>query len=169
MKLLAIYHAPQECGEQYVMLINLEDGQPIRTIDIPEGYGYSGFSTCTYYEPTGEIYTRRHSGNYLPQVGDINQYGINKYIRLKEIKDVKPWSIKCLKGLKGYNATLIYEVCRRRVGIRFNSSEDSFKRKLEEQGINMKGWCVYKRRKTPFFEFLKNILPNDVVNLISIG
>lgn len=28
MKLLAIYHAPQECGEPYVMLISLESGQP---------------------------------------------------------------------------------------------------------------------------------------------
>lgn len=99
----------------------------------------------------------------------MDQYGIDKYIRLKEIKDIEPWSIKRLKDMKCYNATLIYEVCRRKVGYRFNSSEDSFRRGIEEQGINMKGWCVYKRRKTPFFEFLKNILPNDVVNLIPIG
>lgn len=157
MKLLAIYHAPQECGNPYVMFVNLEDGQPVRTIDIPDGYWNSGFEAEEYYDSTGEIITEKHSCNYLPEIGEVKQYRRNKYIRLKEIVDVKPWKF------------LVYEVCRRKVGYRFNSSEDSFKRKLEEQGINMKGWCVYKRRKTPFFEFLKNILPNDVVNLISIG
>ena len=40
---------------------------------------------------------------------------------------------------------------------------------MEEQGINMKGWCVYKRRKTDITDFVKAILPNNVINVITIG
>lgn len=111
MKQLAVYHKPQECGEPYVMLVNLEDGQPVRTIDIPNGYSYSGMEVEHYYEPaTG----------------------------------------------------------KRKVGYRFDASKDTFRHIMEEQGINMTGWCVYKRSKTDFMDFLRAIMPNEVINIIRI-
>lgn len=171
MKLLAIYHAPQEYGNPYVMLINLENGQSIRTINIPEGYLDSGFEVEYYYEPTGDIIREKHSGNYLPEVGEIEHYRRNKYTRLKEIVDVKPWKFDLGEGnfMEGYDATLIYEVCRKKVAYKFNSSKDTFRKDMEKQDFNMTGWCVYKRRKTSFMKFLKALLPDNVINIIKIG
>lgn len=171
MKQLAIYHAPQECGTPYVMFVNLEDGQLVRTIDIPEGYYDSGFEVEYYYEPTGDIIREKHSGNYLPKIGEFKHYRKNKYINLKEIEDVKPWKFDLGEGIymEGYDATLIYEVCRKKVAHKFDSSKDTFRKDMEKQGFNMTGWCVYKRRKTEFMEFLKAIMPDNVINIIKIG
>lgn len=171
MKQLAIYHAPQEHGEPYVMFVSLEDGQPMGHLNIPEGYEYSGFEAEGYYESIGDTIRKKHSGNYLPKIGEVKQYRKDKYIYLKEIVDVKPWKFDLGEGeyMEGYDATLVYEVCRRKLGYRFDSSKDTFRQEMEEQGIDMTGWCVYKRRKTEFMDFLKAILPKDVVNIINIG
>lgn len=171
MRQLAIYHAPQECGAPYVMLVNLEDGQPVGRINIPEGYWTSGYKAEEYYEPTGDIIRRKHSGNYLPETGKVEQYRRDKYIRLKEIVNVKSRKVNIGEGkyMEVYNATLVYEVCRRKLGYRFDSSKDLFRQEMEEQGIDMTGWCVYKRRKTEFMDFLRAILNDSVVNIIRIG
>ncbi|MBO7444319.1 MAG: hypothetical protein J6T69_05830 [Methanobrevibacter sp.] len=171
MKQLAIYHAPQEYGEPFVMLINLEDGQPVRTINIPEGFYDAGSEIETYYEPTGEIITKKHSGNYLPVVGERECFRSNNHLCLKEILDIQPWEFDLGEGeyMKGYDATLVYEVCRRKLVCRFDSSKDTFRKEMENQGIDMTGWCVYKRRKTEFTDFLKAIMPDDVINIIKIG
>ena len=71
--------------------------------------------------------------------------------------------------MKGYDATLVYEVCRRKSIRRFDSSKDTFRKEMENQGIDMTGWCVYKRRKTEFMDFLKAIMSDDVINIIKIG
>ena len=171
MKTLAIYHAPQECGQPYVLLINLENGQIVRTISIPEGYSFSGFEVEEYYEPTGEIVIKKYSGTCLPSIGSTEWERRDKKIMLSEIKDVQNWEFP-LGGdefFKGYDATLCYNVVRRKLSYKFDAKKDTFRKGLEEQGINMKGWCVYKRRKTDFNEFLKAILPSDVVNIIHIG
>lgn len=171
MKLLAIYHAPQECGNPYVMFVNLEDGQPVRAIDIPDGYWKSGFEAEPYYEPTGEIIKKTHSANYLPEIGECKEYRRNKYYKLKEIVNIQPWKFDLGEGnyMEGYDATLVYEICRRKIDYRFDSSKDTFRQAMEEQGIDMTGWCVYKRRKTEFMEFLKAIMPAEVINVIRIG
>lgn len=171
MKQLAIYHAPQECGEPYVMLIDLETGQPIRTIDIPEGYCYSGFEVEYYYEPTGEVIRKKHLATYLPEVGEVEHYRGDKYIYLKEIIDVESWKLDLGEGdfMEGYNATLVYEISRKKQCYRFDSSKDTFRQAMEKQGIDMTGWCIYKRRKTTILDFLKAVLPKDVVNIINIG
>ena len=170
MKQLAIYHAPQEHGNPYVMFINLENGKPIRTIDIPEGYWDSGFEAEGYYESIGDTIRKKHSGNYLPKIGEIKQCSRDKYAYLVDIVDVKPWKIDLGEGeyMEGYNATLVYEVCRRKLGYKFDSSKDLFRQAMEEQGIDMTGWCVYKRRKTEFIDFLKAIMPTEVINIIII-
>lgn len=171
MKKLAIYHAPQEYGNPYVILINLDNGQPVGTINIPDGYYNSGIEVEYYYEPTGDIVREKHSGNYLPKVGEVKQYRRDKYAHLKEIVDVKPWKLDLGKEnfIEGYDASLIYEISRKKVGYRFDSSKDTFRQSMEEQGIDMTGWCVYKRRKTEFMDFLKAIMPKDVINIITIG
>lgn len=140
-------------------------------LNIPEGYYTSGFKAEEYYDSTGDIILKRHSGNYLPKIGEVKQYRRNEYIRLKEIEDVKPWKFNLGKGeyMEGYNANLVYEVCCRKLGYRFDSSKDTFRQAMEKQGIDMTGWCVYKRRKTEFMEFLKVIMPDNVINIIKIG
>ena len=172
MKLLAIYHAPQECGSPYVMLINLENGQPVKTIDIPEGYWDSGCEYAGYIELMDEEKVKSHSGYHLPELGETQSFenfktGEYKRYVLTEITDVvesKRSNFKCTF----YDAKLHYRRFREKKAFRYSSAEDTFKKEMEEQGINMKGWCVYKRRKTEFMEFLKAILP-EVVNLIQIG
>lgn len=171
MKQLAIYHAPQEYGTPYVMFVNLEDGQIVGHLNIPEGYLTSGFKAEEYYDSTGNIITKKYSGNYLPKIGEVKHCRRNKYLRLKEIVDVKPWKFDLGEGnyMEGYDANLVYEVCRKKLGFRFDSSKDLFKQEMEEQGINMSGWCVYKRRKTEFMDFLRAILNDNVVNIIRVG
>lgn len=110
MKLIAIFHEPQECGNPYILLVNSFDGQVVKRIDLPRGYATAGYKEdYTYYK-----------GRYINNA-------------------------------------------------KFIASEDTFKQGMEEQGINMRGWCVYKRRKTDIADFVKAILPKEVINLITIG
>lgn len=179
MKQLAIYHCPQEYGDPYVLLINLENGQELGKIIIPNEYLDSGLEVVEYYEPTGDTVTRdilitdTEIRNFLETSHpkgvsiangdeDYYTYGRDKYLRVKCIEDTHTKK----SGLVSCKCT--YEVCRRKSVLKFDASKDTFRKVLEEQGIDMTGWCIYKRRKTDFMEFLKAILPDNVVNIICI-
>lgn len=170
MKQLAIYHEPQECGEPFVMLVDLETGKEIKSYTIPAGYYHSGCSTERYYQPTGKTFTRTHSGGYLPKIGTMENYRRNKCAILSDITDIKPWDFPLDNGesLKGYDALLHYSEVIEKYTQRFDAKEDSFRKEMEEQGFNMRGWCVYRRRKTSFEDFLRAILSSEVVNIIFI-
>ena len=163
MKQLAIYHAPQECGEPYVMLIDLETGQPIRTIDIPEGYCYSGFEVEYYYEPTGEVIRKKHSATYLPEVGEVEHYRGDKYIYLKEIIDVEPWKLDLGEGdfMEGYNATLVYEISRKKQCYRFDSSKD---RKADKMPASTKSNITLSEGYRAYWEIKQKMWKNTVYN-----
>lgn len=109
MKLIAIFHEPQECGNPYILLVNSFDGQVVKRIDFPRGY-----------------YTAGCKKEYIHHKG------------------------RCINNN------------------RYTASEDTFKQGMEEQGIDMRGWCVFKRERTDIVDFVKAILPKDVINLITV-
>lgn len=172
-KVILLFGQPQECGDPYVSVIRLTDGQVDRTINIPEGYWNSGREYAGYKELMDEKKIENHSGNYLPELGETQAFenfktgNIKRYI-LTEITDVKESKL-CNSEFIFYDAKLHYTRYRERMAFRFSSAKDTFKKEMEEQGINMKGWCVYKRRKHTEEEFLKAVIPHEdeeVVNFI---
>lgn len=163
MKYLAIYCVPQECGEPYVHIVSLADGQIVKTYDIPEGYYYSGSEVVTMKIPYGEEIIEKTDTNRLPEIGEDVEYKRFKRMVLTEITDVKEedWC-----GTKWYQANLHYKRYNEKRCKRFVASKDEFRKQMEEQGIDMTGWCVYKRMKHEIKDFLRNVLPYDIVNII---
>ena len=78
-------------------------------------------------------------------------------------------------GIKAVDdiATLHIDACIAKSVTKYSSSEDYFKKQMTESGFNMKGWCLYKRMRTPFLDFLKQVASTykdyHLVNLIQIG
>ena len=173
MKTIAIYHAPQECGNPYVLLVNLEDGQVIKTINISSSsdYWYSGIISQSRYEMLDEYVDEKFSGVPLPEIGTTEYLNRRKReYMLESITDVKKKTFGINDEFVFYDAVLHYRRFRTIHEFRFSRSEDTFRQELEDQGIDMTGWCVYKRRKTDFKEFLKSILSDfNVVNVLNIG
>lgn len=163
MKYLAIYCVPQECGEPFVHIVSLKDGQIVKTYDIPEGYYDSGIKVFRENEPFGDVITRKTDTNRLPKIGDIDEHRRHQKMVLVDITDVEEEEFADTIWFK---ANLHYRRVRERLCKRFCASEDTFRKRMEEQGIDMTGWCVYKRRKFNVEDFLKSVIPYDIVNFI---
>ena len=59
MRTLAIYYGPQEYGNTYVTLVDLETGEPYKSITIPEGYENSGVEFIDNYYPNGKVVAKQ--------------------------------------------------------------------------------------------------------------
>lgn len=171
MKTLAIYHAPQEWGDPYVLIVNLEDGQVVKTIHMSSGYYDSGMIYQSRQEMLEECADRKFSGVPLPEIGTVEYLHSRRgEFLLESITDIEKWTLGNNNELVGYNAILHYRRFRTIHEFKFSRTGDTFRQELEDQGIDMTGWCVYRRRKTDFKEFLKSILSDfNVVNVLNIG
>lgn len=158
MKYLAIYCVPQEYGAPFVHVVSLLDGKIVRTYDLPDGYYDSGATMVEDKILCGKTYTARKCGNKLPKVGE--DYGRDCVITgveyRKETDELGTW----------YHSKIEYRKYRRLLNERFSAKDDTFRKSLEAQGVDMRGWCVYKRRKTKIEDFLIKVLPYNIVNLI---
>ena len=175
INVIAIYHAPQECGEPYVAVVSQETGKIIDTITVPDSYYYSGCEMVKQLQPvrsfTEEICTTKvpTPESYIPkaQLG----YPGRKYEYVVTKVDVtgEDWDI-----IHTYNCTVHVDACLCKEQWRYSRSLDTFRKKMEEQGIDMTGWCLYRRMRTPLDTFLRTVVtlrnPDyHLVNLIKIG
>lgn len=171
MRTLAIYYSPQEYGNTYVTLVDLETGEPYKSITIPEGYENSGVEFIDNYYPNGKVVAKTTSfcgSEYLNvEAHNEEEWGHSKIAT--SVKILEEWNSKDDEGNshKSYYIEVEWQGVIHKEVTKYTASEDTFKQELIEQGINMKGWCVYKRRKTPFFDFLNEILKEyNVINLL---
>lgn len=171
MRTLAIYYSPQECGDTYVILVDLKTGKAYKRITIPEGYEDSGVEFIDNYYPNGKIIKVEQSfcGSKYLNVDAHNEevWGHSKIATA--VKILKEYDFKDDKGnsYKHYYIEVEWQGVIHKESKKYTASKDTFKQELIKQGINMKGWSAYKRRKTPFFDFLNEILKEyNVVNLL---
>ena len=176
MNAIAVYHHPQECGSPYLTFISQETGEVVDTVDIPTGYYDSGMELITRLQPVHSFTETIHRGGPKPTLANCEyiagKYGYNphhyKYVvtkvtDIKEDKDI----------FHTWTATLHVTACIPKTEWKFSSADDHFRHGMEAAGFNMKGWCVYRRIRTPFLEFLKQVASQykdyHLVNLIQIG
>ena len=175
MNAIAVYHQPQECGSPYLTFISQETGEVVETVDIPEGYFYSG---CQHIKQLHKVYSfteqidrggrRPTKHNTVPSAHygynpHHYEYVVTKVTDIKRDNDIFPT----------WRATLHIDACIAKSVTKYSSSEDYFKKQMTESGFNMKGLCLYKRMRTPFLDFLKQVASTykdyHLVNLLEIG
>ena len=144
-------------------------------IDIPEGYYYSGCErvtslrkvysfteeTCSTRVPTPENYLVK--ANY-GKPGTRYKYRVTKVEVTGESPDI----------IHTYDCKVYIDACVAKDCYRFSRELDTFRQGMEEQGFDMTGWCLYRRRHTDFREFLKTVVNTwkqkyHLVNLVEIG
>lgn len=166
MKLLAIHHTPQECGRPFILFVDLETGKelPDRTITIDGDYWDSGIEYFDQWKHTGETHKRRIYHCIPPEKGTIAFTGYpGKWMVISVRERCKPDEA----GLLTVDVT--YEKVIRDSEKRYLSPDkDEFRVSLASQGLDMTGWNVYKRHKTPYKDFIRSVLPKEVVNIIFI-
>lgn len=167
MKTIVIYHEPQECGDPFFLLINAETGKEIRYIVLPEPDKY--YTSGIRYEkieiPTGRMKVRHTDTTVLPEIGSRESL-VKRDTRLvlRDITDIT----EDFNFIHTYRATLHYEEVKIVRGLRYLSKEeDCYRKDMEKLGFDMSNWCVYKRRKTDYHEFLRSLFP-ECLNMIFI-
>ena len=172
---IAIYHAPQECGVPTVTLVSQQSGEVLEKLEIPEDYYYSGqehVEVCTpvrqftehicqaIHEPTLEIV--RPKAQYMPHDRDHKFRAIG-ITNLKYDPNILPT----------WDADIIVEEYISDFKFVYHPEKDTFKQVLEAQCIDMDPWPLPVRQKTELMTFLKTILSSykdyKLVNLIRIG
>ena len=167
MKTIVIYHEPQECGDPFFLILNAETGKEVQTIVLPSPSEYicSGIRYEEIKIPTGVIKERFTDTTVLPEIGDcITLCKKNTRLVLRSITDIT----EDFNFMHTYRATLHYEEVKIVRGLRYLSKEeDCYRKDMEELGFDMSNWCIYKRRKTDYHEFLRSLFP-DCLNMIFI-
>lgn len=169
VKYIALHYTPQERGSECFVFVNAETGMVCDelTIYIPYGYNRAGLEIIECYKHTGLFIYEESNHVTLPKIGEI----IHKNGKRCDIlTDLTINKTEEFLGHTRYYVTEKLERCLVYNQFKFNCHRDSFKHYFEDKGYNMKGWCVYKRRKTPFMEFAKSVLfPKNVINVIEIN
>ena len=173
--IIAIYHAPQECGVPTVALVSQKTGEILEKLEIPEDYYWSGeerVDICTpvrtftehicqaFHEPTLE--NVKPKAQYMPRARD-HKFRVIGITNVKHDPDTIPtWDADIL--VEEYISDFKFE---------YHPEKDTFKQILEAQCIDMDPWPLPVRQKTDLMEFLKTILSSykdyHLINLIRIG
>ena len=172
---IAIYHAPQECGSPFVALISQQTGQVLEKLDVPEDYYYSGqeqVETCT---PVRQFTEHICQGGSRPTVDTVrvpSAYGLHprdhKFLALKVSITGHDLTI-----IPTWDADVLVEEYISNIGWEYHPDKDTFSQTMESQGIPMAEWPLPVRQKTELMEFLKTVLSSyksyKLINLIRIG
>lgn len=160
---LIIRHVPQECGDDTLVFVDLDTCEVYKTIIVPDGYCDSGVTPITTLHRTGE-YTLHRECTKLPKIGDRAQRVVrcarrNKIAITDGVVNVVETDMRFEDNItmRIYDFDEIVGIYREETQYRFSVEYDTFRKKLEEQGVNMTGWCLYKRRKTEFRDFVKDV------------
>lgn len=173
--IIAIYHAPQECGVPTVALVSQKTGEILEKLEIPEDFYWSGeerVDICTpvrqftehicqaIHEPTLETY--RVKTSFGPHARDHKFRAIEITNLVYDPNIVPTWDADIL--VEEYISDFKFE---------YHPEKDTFKQVLEAQCIDMDPWPLPVRQKTDLMEFLKTILSSykdyHLINLIRIG
>jgi hypothetical protein len=173
MNVIVIYHHPQECGSPYLTFISQSTGEVVDTVTIPDGYYYTGCERIKQHIPVFTFTEQVHQSPipttdtkpracYLPNPHHY-EYKVTKVTDVKEDK----WIFPTWEATLHVTAYLVKEVTR------WSTHLDTFRKQMEASGFDMKGWCLYKRMRTPLLTFLKQVTQNykdyHLINLIEIG
>lgn len=172
---IAIYHAPQECGVPTVSLISQQTGKILETLKIPDDFYYSGeeqVEVCTpvrqftehisqaIHEPTLEIV--RPKAQFMSHPRD-HKFRVISISNLKYDSSILPT----------WEADVLVEEYVSETKFVYRPEKDTFSQTMESQGIDMDPWPLPVRQKTELMEFLRRILSSyknyRLVNLIRIG
>lgn len=159
---LIIHHVPQECGDDTLVFVDLDTCEVYKTIIVPDGYWDSGVTPIRTLHRTGE-YTSHRECTKLPKIGDrvkrISSCVGRKVAITDDIINVVETDVRFKDNvtMRIYDFDEIVGIYREETQYRFSREDDTFRKKLEEQGVVMTGWCPYKRRKTEFRDFVKDV------------
>lgn len=174
MNVIAIYHHPQECGSPFITFVSQETGDVVESVDIPDGFYYSGEERVDIYTP---VYTFTEEVNQTPEptVDNVRlkaNYMPNPHhyvFRVTKVTDVRedPGIVKTWK------ATVHAEACNHEVGLRYNQEKDTFRMGMEKLGFNMDKWTLDERNKVQLLYFLQEVFTGyhnyHIINIIEIG
>ena len=174
MNVIAVYHEPQECGDNTLTFISLESGQVVDRVAIPEGYYYTGGElTSTYH--TISSYVEQVDQFHYPTLENVRTKASflrprNTVARVTKVTNIRRDS----NVIPTWRADVHVDICLEKTVMRWSSSLDTFRHQMEQSGFDMTGWCLYHRRRVPFFDFLKQVIPTrnpdfNLINLIRIG
>lgn len=165
MRLLAIHHEPQECGDPFILFVDMETGevQQDRTVTIKGNYWDSGCEWFYTYTPTGRKETHARWQRTEPPLGEKLPMKRGKWLSTSVEKHEGNYPDSLVRYDIEYSEMI--ERCERRF---LAPDKDEFRVSLERQGLNMKGWNAYKRHKTEYRDFIRAIMPDDVINVVFI-
>ena len=174
MKVIVIYHQPQECGSPYLAFISQKTGQVVETVDVPVGYYNSGDIRTDKYIP---IYSfiEKVDQKPKPTVDNVRLSckfypNPNKYeFRVTKVDNIQENNTI----FTTWTADVHVEACRHEIHWEYDKSKDTFLQQLTEAGFDMTHWELPIRQHTPFKEFLSSICSKykdyDLINLLEIG
>lgn len=174
MNVIAIYHHPQECGSPYLTFISQESGEVMETVDIPEGYYFSGWKTTEKLTPI-RSFTEEYNGNPKPSVNTVRavanyrfhpndvKYVVTKVTDIKEDPTFPPT----------WKATLHVDECKVELSSEYHIEEDTFLNGMTEAGFDMTGWTLPERQKIHMLDFFRKLMEGykgyHLINVIEIG
>ena len=174
MDVVAIYHEPQECGDNTLTFISLESGQVVDRVAIPEGYFYTGGElTSTYHTISSHVeHVCQMAYPTLESVRTKAQFMRPRrtVARVTDITNIH----QDTNVITTWEADVHVDICLEKSVMRWDSHQDTFRQQMTASGFNMTGWCLYRRMHTDFFSFLKQVIPTRnpdfrVINLLRIG
>ena len=172
---IAIYHAPQECGVPTVTLVSQQSGEILEKLEIPEDYYWSGEKQVEVCTPVRQFTEHICQGGHKPTVENViipSTFGPHprdhKFRALKVTITGQDMPI-----IPIWDADVLVEEYISNFKFEYHPEKDTFKQVLEAQCIDMDPWPLPVRQKTELMEFLKTILSSykdyHLINLIRIG
>lgn len=175
MNVIAIYHAPQECGSPTVTLISQQSGEVIERLEIPEDYYWSGQEQVEVCTPVRQFTEHICQGPSEPTVDTVrvpSAYHIHprdhKFRALKVTITGHDPNI-----VPTWDADILVEEYISETKFEYRPENDTFSQTMESQSIPMAEWPLPVRQKTELMEFLRRILSSykdyHLINILRIG
>ena len=174
MKVIVIYHHPQECGSPYLTFISQLTGEVVETIDIPTGYYDSGMEIVENFTPIYS-FTEQVNMTPMPTVDNVRisaPYYPNPrhYVfRVTKVDNIQEDN----QVFRTWKADVHVDACEKEILWNYNPDKDEFLQKMTAAGFDLSNWDITRRMKTPLLEFLKDVLSSykdyELLNLIEIN
>ncbi len=172
---IAIYHAPQECGVPTVSLISQQTGKILETLEIPEDYYYSGEEQVEICTPVRQFTEHVCQAIHQPTLETVRVKA--QFLSHPRDHKFRALSISNLKYdssiIPTWDADVLVEEYISETKFMYFQEKDTFSQTMESQGIPMAEWPLPVRQKTELMEFLKTILTSyknyRLINILRIG
>lgn len=170
-KVIAVYNEPQECGCPFITFIDCGTGCVIDTVYLDfEGYYDAGMERVVRYEKTGNEKVCGFDSTKLPEVGEVVSLRMGKMWVIDEVNLIREDN-NIFHTFVGETHQI--EVVEKVEWRYLDHNKDEYILKMSALGFDMTGWCLYKRLKTNYKDFLTTIVKTynknwEVLNLIVI-